>query len=334
MLALRPIHLLLLGALLAFTVGCEKERRVPYIAPKLENWPQPYAGKRGLKLHSFSVGSLDILEAALLKGGSLTRRRTLPVLAYVLEHPKQGLVVIDTGLSHRFSEDDADVGGLLGMTVDARLEPGRDLPSQMKAAKLPPEKVRWVILSDLRFGNAGEIEAFPDARVVVSRAEHQEAYQGGGEYNRADFDDVESWKFVDFDDAKPVGTLQAAIDLFGDETCLLVDASGRTAGGIGVLVRLRSRAVFLADGLAPVPETLRYAAAPASLQDPDAWWEKIWRLKRFNDLEPALLVVPGHSNDDLRDAALKDVVMHEIEATSASGARTPTATTYRLPGFR
>lgn len=314
--AFRPIPLVLIGALLGLATGCEKERRVPYIVPRLQNWPQPYEGKRGLTLHAFSAGSLDILGAALLKGGSLTQRRQLPVLAYVLQHPKQGLVVINTGLSGRFSKGNGDLGGLLGLTADVRLGPGQDLLSQMKVAKLSPERVRWVILSDLRFIHSGEVEAFPEARVVVSRVEHQEADRRGSEYDPSDFDDVENWKLIDFDGAKPVGTLRAAIDLFGDGTCLLVDARGRTAGGLGVLIRLRSRAVFLADGLAPVPETLRWTTPPASLEDPDAWWEGIWRLKKFEDLEPALLVVPGHSEDELRESALKNVVVHDFAAPS------------------
>jgi glyoxylase-like metal-dependent hydrolase (beta-lactamase superfamily II) len=330
----RPVSLLLIGAVLGFSAGCEQERRVPYIVPKLQNWPQPYQGKAGLQLHVFSAGALDVLEAALLKGGSLTQRRQLPVLAYVLKHPQQGLVVINTGLPHRFSEGDVDVGGLLGMTVDARLEPGQDLPSQMKAANLAPDKVRWVILSDLRLVNAGEVEAFPKARVVVSRIAHQNADQGSSESARPDFDDVESWKFVDFEDAKPVGTLRAAIDLFGDASCLIVDARGRTEGGVGVLLRLPGHAVFLADSLAPVPETLRYAASPASLDDADAWWDGIWRLKRFNDLEPALLVVPGHSDEALRNAPRKEIVVHGFESTSPNVRPTPTVGTFRLPGFR
>jgi glyoxylase-like metal-dependent hydrolase (beta-lactamase superfamily II) len=182
--------------------------------------------------------------------------------------------------------------------------------------------------------HTGELEAFPKARVVVSRIEHQNANVGGKEYARADFDDIESWKFVDFDDAKPVGTMQAAIDLFADESCLIVDAAGRTKGGLAVLLRLPTRAVFLADSLAPVSETTRYAASPAALSDPDAWWDGIWRLKRFKDLEPALLVVPGHSDEELRDAGLKEIVLHDFETTSPSEDFTPTPGTFRLPGFR
>jgi glyoxylase-like metal-dependent hydrolase (beta-lactamase superfamily II) len=331
--AFRPVYLLLIGALFGLGAGCEKERRVPYIVPKLQNWQQPYAGKRGLELHAFSVGTLDVVEAALLKGGSLTRRQ-LPVLAFVLRHPQQGLVVVNTGLHRRFREPDVDLGGLLGMTVDAHLESGQDLPSQMQAANLPAEKVRWVILSDLRFMNAGELEAFPKARVVVSRLQHQNAYRGGEEYARIDFDDVETWRFIEFDDAKPLGTMQAAVDLFDDESCLIVESNGRTEGGVGVVLRLPTRAVFLADSLAPVPETLRYAASPASLSDPEAWWDGIWRLKRFKDLEPALLVVPGHSDEELRSAGSKQIVVHDFATTSPPERFTPTPGTFRLPGFR
>jgi glyoxylase-like metal-dependent hydrolase (beta-lactamase superfamily II) len=113
-----------------------------------------------------------------------------------------------------------------------------------------------------------------------------------------------------------VGTLRASIDLFGDGSCLIVDAHGRTEGGLGVLLRLRNHAVFLADSLAPVEETLRYVATPTSLSDAEFWWGEIWRLKKFKDLEPALRVVPGHSDEELRNIRAKEVVVHDYETTS------------------
>ena len=40
--------------------GCEQDRRVPYVPPTLANWPQPYRGVAGLKIHIFVTGYLDV----------------------------------------------------------------------------------------------------------------------------------------------------------------------------------------------------------------------------------------------------------------------------------
>lgn len=304
------IAALLLGALPA----CEDDRRVPYIAPELHDWPARYEGRRGLALHIFETGTLEVPEAFLLRGGSLARRRTLPVFAYVLAHPKQGLVLWNTGLRRGEGEDESRAReSMLDLGTRVASAPGQDLASQMRAAGLAPGKVRWVVLSNLRRKHTGEIGAFPEARVVVSRAEHRAA-QSDSSYRTADFDQVASWRFLDLDEARPLGTMPAALDLFGDGSCLLLDASGPTPGNLALLIRLPTRPLLLAGDLAPVEETLRHAAEPARLSDRDAWWERIWQLKRFRDLDPKLLVVPEHDLEALRTANLAEVRIHEPPA--------------------
>jgi N-acyl homoserine lactone hydrolase len=315
--------LLVAGVMASICPACKQEDRVPYIPPTLQDWKHPYRGRADLKLHVFRTGTLHTLGGLALDRGGKPRRRQLPVLAYVLEHPRQGLIVIDTGLNRDFAQKpDRYLGGLVGMIVEAELAAGEQLPAQMLVAGLDPAKVRKVVLSNLRFYHAGETEGFKKARVVVSKAEHQRAVEGAPGYVLREFDDLESWEFVDVHrDGQPLGTLHAALDLFGDGSLILIDAPGPTPGNLAVLIRLASRAVVLAGDLAPLLETLRYATRPAWLANPDAWWDDIWHLKRFCDLEPALLVVPGHSADPLREAALPQVRVHEFVVPAGTPTR-------------
>ncbi len=312
---------------LATAVGCERERRVPYIAPTLHNWPQPYRGVSGLVLHVFETGTLRMREALVLRGGSLTQERTLPVMAYVLAHPKEGLVVFDTGLSHEHAEAaKGDATALTELAVEAETRAGQDLPSQMQSVGLSKGRVRWVILSNLRFQHAGELAAFPNARIVVSQAEHEYALDGTTGYVPRLFEGVAKWQLVDPTNGAPVGTLPAVLDLFGDRSCLLVDAPGPTPGGLALLVRLRSRPVLLAGDLAPLAESLRYVVAPRLLDDTDAWWDHIWRLKRFHELDPALVVVPGYDDEVLRAEKIPEVRWHAFTIpTPKSASETPTS---------
>jgi glyoxylase-like metal-dependent hydrolase (beta-lactamase superfamily II) len=224
-------------------------------------------------------------------------------------------VVLDTGLNHRLGKEAKSyLGGFLAMSVEAKLESEQDLPAQMRAAGLDPAQTLWVVVSNLRFYHTGELESFDRATVVVSRAEHRRAFEQPSGYVRREFDDVPRWKFVDVRrDGKPLGTMPAALDLFGDGTCMLIDAPGPTVGNLAVLIRMPDRPVLLAGDLAPFAETVRYAATPASLADRDAWWDHIWRLKRFRDLEPALLIVPGHSGKTVWDEAPSGIHWHEFK---------------------
>lgn len=308
--------------------GCEEQRRVPYIRPELHDWPRPYRGVRRLRLHVFQTGTMTMAGAMVVKGGGLTRQRELPVWAYVLEHPKQGPVVIETGLDPGLLEEGSKgLGPILDATVSLDLRAGEDLQAQMRAAGLSPEKVRWVLLSNLRFYHAGAADAFPDAQVVVSRAEHEAARRNGGAYGPVDVEKVSKWELLSVDvDGQPLGTMTSAVDLFGDGSCMVIDAAGPTPGNLAFLLRLPTRPLLLAGDLAPVEETLRYAAEPASLRDPESWWQNIWRLKRFDDLEPELLVLPGFEAEILLSDVPGELRWHEPTPLESTPARTPRPT--------
>ncbi len=297
--------------------GCEQDLRVPYIPPTLANWPQPYRGVAGLRLHVFNTGYLHVDEAVLLRGGGLTRTRDLPVPVFLIEHPKHGLVLFNTGLRPGRSGDAATPADWLSL-VRADSAPGDDLKSQLQRAGFKPGAVRWIIASNLRFDHTGQVESFPNARVVVTKAEREYAQQRPSGYNPEQYDEVASWKFVDFESAQPLATFPAHIDLFGDTSCLLIDASGSTPGTMALLVRLPQQPVLLADDMAAVQENVRYAAQPAAAFDMHEWWDRIWRLKKFKDLVSDLIVVPGHDLGPLQSAHARGVIVHAFRPPAAA----------------
>ncbi len=308
----------------ALAGGCEDDLRVPYIPPTLANWPQPYRGVAGLKVHIFNTGYLRVPEALVLRGGSLTRKRDLAVPAVLIEHPQHGLVLFNTGLNPK-PKDPAASGDWLTALLGAEVLPGNDLVSQMRDAGFKPEAVRWIVMSNLRSDRAGELESFPQARVVVTKIEHDYALRGHRGYDASTFDDVANWKFIDFASTSAVATFPVHVALFGDDSCLLLDASGSTPGALALLVRLPQQPLLLADGFAAVEEQVRYAEKPAAAADLHDWWNHIWRLKRFKDLVPDLVVVPGRDLTAVGALHTRDIVVHPFAPPQADTSATPTA---------
>jgi N-acyl homoserine lactone hydrolase len=305
--------------------ACERDLRIPYIPPSLVNWPQPYRGVAGLKVHVFNTGFLRVSEALLLRGGSLTRTRDLPVPVFLIEHPTQGIVLFNTGLDPKLAERSGSESWP-SQFFRPEVVSTKDLASQMQAAGFKREAVRWIILSNMRVEHAGEVEAFANARVVVAQAERRYAQQGPSGYLPGQFDDVTNWKLIDFTQSKPLATFAAHVDLFGDGSCLLLDAAGATPGTMALVVRLPRQPLLLADDMAAVEESVRYAAQPVSAYDLSAWWEHIWRLKKLKDLAPDLIVVPGHDLQPLHAAHASDVIIHHLGAAPRT---TPTPDTLR-----
>lgn len=313
----------LCGVACAGLAGCEPDLRVPYIPPTLAKWPEPYAGTGGLTVDVFTVGTIRAPEGAVLRGGSVLRTREMPVTAAVIRHPRHGLIVCNTGLKEPVTSDHRD--GWLPRALLPEAIPAEALSAQMRAAGFDPAAVRWVVLTDLRMEHTGDAESFPRARVVVAKAEQEYAQGGPASYRRSDVDDIGNWKFVEFDPPAPLATFRAHVDLLGDGSVVLIDAAGATPGAMAVLVRLRERPLVLAGSLAAVPEMVRYAARPAAAYDIERWWDTIWRLKRFRDLVPALVVVPDRDPSGIAAAGVPSLRAHGAAATAPSP--TPSAST-------
>ena len=298
----------------ALTGGCENARRVPRIDAELVGWPRPYVGSRGLELHVFSTGSLSLPRGLLFHGGSWIESQTIDVPAYVLKYPDGSAVVFDAGYSSAVRDDPNEYLGffvtLIGSFAMGR---GQDLPAQMEAAGIDPAAVTQVVLSHLHFDHAGSAERFPQAEVVVSRDERATVLQSPGLFapiRLEDVDAITSWRTLEFDPGAPYATFASHVDLLGDSSLVVVPLPGHTTGSIGLIARLEGGPVLFTGDAASIAESWRYAALPAEAADEDAWWDSIWRIKRFLQLVPEAIVAGGHEAQQERMAGRSAIVVH------------------------
>jgi glyoxylase-like metal-dependent hydrolase (beta-lactamase superfamily II) len=303
-------------------LGCGPEPlRIPRIPPELSNWDASLRGPRGLRLHVFTTGSLHPPGALL--GGSWLERVTLEVPVYLLEHPRAGLVLIGTGLSGELVESpEKHLGWFLAAGLEPKAARGQDIAAQLHGAGFAPERVHRVILPDLRFPQTGSVGRFRNAEVVVAEAERAWALGATSRdgVRPADLASIRRWETVDFAKARALGTFHRAQDLLGDGSVVLLDAPGYTPGTMALLVRLRGGPVLIAGAVCPRENTLRSPTVPLVATDRFRWWESIWRLKRFRELVPGLLVAPGFETASLGAVKRRDIRRHEVRAAKDAGA--------------
>jgi glyoxylase-like metal-dependent hydrolase (beta-lactamase superfamily II) len=309
------------GALLAVVMaaavsGCRESRRVPRIDPTLRNWPDSYAGVEGLEVHAFDTGTLALPKATVFRGGSWLSNMDLPATAFVISHPTEGLIVFDTGFNERIYESPNDYIGFATSIVGSfAMADRQDLVSQMRDAGFDPDNVSHVVLSHMHFDHTGSVEAFANADVVVAYDELQDAVHDSSLvsfFRDEDFDEVREWTEVDFEDFEPYATFRSAADLLGDGSLLLIDLSGHTAGSMGLMVFTTDGPVLLTGDAAYVEESWRFSAVPLLADDMDLWWEQVWRIKKFAQLVPSALIIPGHDLRILDRVEMPTVHMHEF----------------------
>jgi len=268
----------------------------------------------GMRLHVFDTGSIDAPEGLLFRGGNWLEPRSLPVLAFVVEHPDAGLVVFDTGFSQAIADDaQGFLGSFMSRVVKPVLAEGGTLGQQMAASGLESKEVSHVVLSHMHFDHTGALEEFSGAVVVIASSERNDAeaeHWPLDGFIESDWDEVSRWAEIDYAAEAPYATFIAHHDLLGDGSLVLIDLRGHTAGSQGMIVMLPAGPVLITGDAAWTEESWRYAARPMMAHDMDLWWEQIWRVKKFVQLVPATLVMPGHDRRRLEDITREDVVLH------------------------
>lgn len=268
-----------------------------------------------LTLHAFNTGSVRAPAGFAYQGGGWFHRITMDMPAFVLEHPSAGLIVFDTGLPPQIAEDPAGYMGwfhhLLAPFQSAR---GQDLPSQMRRAGLDPAAVRWVIVSHRHFDHTGSLRAFPNATVVLARQEYEAAHgRVPGDRNRTPppqetFESLPALRLIDFSSAPAYGGFEHGVDLLGDGSLVLLDASGHTAGSLAAFARTGGEGTLLAGDACWTEENWRRTARQFYAWDAERHMRRLRQIRDWKAREPGLRVLPGHDLGPLRGSG---EILHE-----------------------
>lgn len=242
--------------------------------------------------------SLRMLRA-LLSGKN---PNVIPVPAFLIRHPSAGAILVDTGLHPSIATDGREnFGSLANRFGKPSLEPGEDVPAQLRAKGLDPGEIPIVVMTHLHLDHTSAISEFPRSTFVVSATEWEAATSGSkptlNGYRRAHFDYAFEYRTVDFDRGgiDSYATFGRTFDLFGDGSVRLAYTPGHSAGHISVVCRLAERdfviggdAMYLAgqlDGsLAPPPRPFDAHNLRRSLQE----------LRLFRAQVPDAIITPGH----------------------------------------
>jgi len=242
------------------------------------------------------VGTLKILKSA--RG----ENPPTPIPAFLIRHPKAGPILVDTGLHPSIASDPTENLGRLGTWFfKPELEPGEDLPSQLRDRDIDPSDIRLVLMTHLHVDHASAIADFPEATFIVTAAEWNAATTGlfpfGRGYRRQQYDYAFDFRTLAFDgdNVSSYATFGRTIDLFGDGSIRLASTPGHTAGHQSVIVRLKDRdmvisgdAIYLEDQLEP------RADLPGRMQDEHNYKRSLQEIRLFHREYPDAVITPGH----------------------------------------
>jgi N-acyl homoserine lactone hydrolase len=224
----------------------------------------------------------------------------IPIVAFLLEHPGAGPVLIDTGLHPSVAVKPVESFGRVSTLAFRNLEmdAGQALPAQLRELGIDPTQVRTVVMTHLHVDHASGISEFPDATFVVSRAEWEAATtqsQLHG-YMTRQFDHAFDYRLLDFDGDGPssFAGFARSFDLFGDGSVRVVYTPGHTLGHMSVVIRTAGGEVLVAGDAIYLRRNLDDTHLPHRTEDDHLYRRSLREIQQYVQETPDALVIPGH----------------------------------------
>jgi N-acyl homoserine lactone hydrolase len=227
---------------------------------------------------------------------------TIPIPSFLIRHPSAGAILVDTGLHPSIATDGSENFGTLATRFGKpSLEPGEDVPAQLRERGINPGEVPIVVMTHMHLDHTSAISEFPKSTFVVSKAEWEAATTGSNPtlngYRPAHYDYAFDYRTVDFDRSgiDSYATFGRTFDLLGDGSVRLAFTPGHSAGHMSLIARLKDRD-FVIGGDAIYTYRQLEDGAPLPLRPVDAhnFRRSLQELKLFRREFPHAVITPGH----------------------------------------
>ena len=224
----------------------------------------------------------------------------IPIVAFLLEHPGAGPLLIDTGLHASVAVKPLESFGRVGTLAfrDLQMDPGQALPAQLRERGIEPSRIGTVVMTHLHVDHASGISEFPDATFVVSGAEWEAATTQGQlhGYFKRQFDHAFDYRLLDFEDgaAASFSGFARSFDLFGDGSVRVVYTPGHTLGHLSVVVRTGGGEVLVAGDAIYLRRNLDDSHLPHQTEDDHLYRRSLREMQQYVRETPDALVIPGH----------------------------------------
>ncbi len=225
----------------------------------------------------------------------------LPIVAFLVEHPGVGPIIIDTGFHPSVATDPKqNLGRLYAAIYNIDMRPEQAISAQLREQKgIEPADVRVAVMTHLHMDHASAISEFTSATFVLGSGEWHSFHAARPRlrgYVRHHVDHAVEYKEVPYDSATidSYSTFGRAFDLFGDGSVRLVHTPGHTHGHQSVILRLRDREALVTGDAVYFLRTIDDERRGWVMADEHKWHRSIGEIRLYRRENPDALIIPGH----------------------------------------
>jgi glyoxylase-like metal-dependent hydrolase (beta-lactamase superfamily II) len=234
---------------------------------------------------------------------------TLPVGAFLVEHPTEGPFLIDAGFHPDAVNDPQAEFGRLGARIFAGLDTTLEqtVPAQLRARGIDPDDIGLVVMTHLHPDHASGLRQFPRARVVCSAAEWSAATGRSaplGGYIAGHMPEQSQVEQIAFrSDGSADGPFASVVDLFRDGSVKLISTRGHTAGHLSVLLETADEPTLVLGDAVYTLDALDGPRPPFRNADEKAWHSSVAQIADYASRNPGARLIPTHDPDAWVDQA-------------------------------
>lgn len=255
-------------------------------------------------LHTGSVhmaGNIHFNKKSPLFKSKPVDTRFNPVLSFLIKHPSQGYVLLDTGIHSSFVKNTSgNFGWLLASMVKVKATAGMDVPSQLHKLGVSLGDITNVLLSHLHLDHPGGLPALRSGTtplVHVDAAELKIAYSPFGLFQGYIRRHLEGFKITPIDYNGSVAPFEEVCDLFNDGSIFAVKTPGHTPGHISVVLNMQNGPILLTFDAAHRRANIDEGIPTKGVYEQGL--ESVKRLQAFIKEFPSTTVIFGHDPDQI-----------------------------------
>jgi len=239
---------------------------------------------------------------ALGVGVPKSQRTWIPVPCFLLEHPSEGPLLIDTGMPAAAA---TDFGRALGRTAawlyEVRMRPEDGVAAQLRARGVDATEVKQVFMTHLHLDHASGMPELPNATFAASGAEWKLADGSAlqcllGGYHRPHYEGRER-RDLEFGPGSAWQGFERTIDVFGDGSLRALFTPGHTLGHVSYAVATAAGPVLLTGDLAYTLAGVYGGSEPGLRASPKLLAKSLAQLRGHVREHPETIVIPGHDAD-------------------------------------
>lgn len=277
-----------------------------------------------VKISFIEAGFTNHLEAVSLGGGRLKKIR-FPATVAVIEHPREGVVLFDTGYSPRFFEQTRYFPNrFYSLITPVTITPETTAVHQLQSRGIHVRDIKKVILSHFHADHIGGVADFSHAQYIY-RGNAYDAVKSLGRWGSLKAGFLSGLLPADFTrrsrpladeafqrDTHEYQEFDKGCDVFGDGSVIAVDLPGHATGQIGLIVHAvqNERYFLVADacwGKTAYTE-LRppHSVARAVFSDWNEYNRTLKKIGHVHAAMPQLKIVPCHCDQTWVDLSHAD----------------------------